>query len=74
MVNPSSPEDKKKKIKEFVRLPPPPIVASFDINKFYENALSAVEFTQILDSQLKTASLEASAELDVEKIQQICWK
>ena len=75
MVNPSSPDDdKKKKNKEFIPLPPPPIVTSFDINKFYENVLSAADFTKLLESQLKAASLEAARELDVDKIQEICWK
>ena len=75
VVNPSSPDDKKKN-KEFIPLhvPPPPIVTSFDINKFYENVLSATDFTKLLESQLKAASLEVARELNVDKIQEICWK
>ena len=74
MVNPPSPDDKKKKNKEFLPLPPPPIVTSFNINKFYESVLSAADFTKLLESQIKAAAIEASVEPDVEKIQEICWK
>ena len=70
----SSNDDKKKKGKEFKPLPPPPIITSFEANKFYENVLSAIEFTKLLEERLKSSSLELNVDLDVDKVQEICWK
>ena len=71
----SSPNtEKKKKGKEFKPLPPPPIITSFEANKFYESVLTAIEFTKLLEEQLKSAALESSIDLDVDKVQEICWK
>ena len=44
--------DKKKKGKEFKPLPPPPIITSLEANQFYENVLSAAEFTKLVEGRL----------------------
>jgi len=71
---PSLTNEKKKKGKEFKPLPPTPIVTTFEANKFYENVLSPIEFTKLLEQRLKAAALESSTDLDVDKVQEICWK
>ena len=73
-VSPTGSSDKKKKAKEFKPLPPPPIITSLEANKFYENILSAAEFTKLLEERLKCTALESLIDLDVDKVQQICWK
>ena len=66
VVSPNT--EKKKKGKEFKPLPPPPIITSFEANKFCENILSAVKFTKLLEEQLKSAATESSIDLDVDKV------
>ena len=72
VVSPNT--EKKKKGKEFKPLPPPPIITSFGANKFYDSVLSAVEFTKLLEERLKSAAMESSIDLDVDKVQEVCWK
>ena len=75
LVKVASPNtEKKRKGKEFKPLPPPPIITSFEANKFYESVLSAVEFTKLLEEWLKSAAMEFSIDLDVDKTQEHCWK
>ena len=66
--------DKKRKSILFKSLPPPPIITSLESNKFYENVLSPAEFTKLLEERLKSTALESSIDLDVEKVQEVCWK
>ena len=64
LVKVTSPStEKKRKGKEFKPLPPPPIITSFEANKFYESVLSATEFTKLLEERLKSTALE-----------EVCWK
>ena len=75
LVKVASPNTKKnKKGKEYKPLPPPPIMTSLEANKFYESVLSAVEFTKLLEERLKGAAMESSIDLDVDKVQEVCWK
>ena len=71
---PKQSKEKKKKGKEFTPLPPTPIITSLEANKFYENILSAAEFTKMLEERLKTSAIESSIDLDVNAVQEVCWK
>ena len=66
--------DKKRKSKEFRSLPPTPIITSLEANKFYENVLSSPEFTKLLEERLKSTALDSVIDLDVDKVQEVCWK
>ena len=66
--------EKKRKGKEFKPLPPPPIITLFEANKSYESVLSATEFTKLLEDRLKSTALDSSIDLDVDKVQEVCWK
>ena len=41
-------------------LPAPPIIPSFDVNKFYDSVLSAVALTKLLEERLKSTPLASS--------------
>ena len=75
LVKVTSPSaEKKRKGKEFKPLPPPPIITSFEANKFYESVLSATEFTKLLEERLRSTALESSIDVDVDKVLEVCWK
>ena len=73
-VTPTISNEKKRKSRSFKSLPPTPIITSFEANKFYENVLSVTDFTKLLEERLKTTALESSIDLDVDKVQEVCWK
>ena len=74
LVKVTTDSEKKRKSKEFKSLPPTPIITSLEANKFYENVLSPAEFTKLLEERLKSTAIDSSIDLDVDKVQEICWK
>ena len=44
------------------------------MNQFYENAIAAEEFAIMMERRIKDAMDHTSKNVDIEKLQMICWK
>ena len=55
-------------------LPNSSLIPPLEVNQFYENAITAKEFTIKVEGRINEAMKQSIKKIDVEDIQMICWK